>query len=159
MYLIKIYIILDRWDYKMILKSINGKDILVDEASLPLLNKYKWVVPLSGYAYAATSSGKPNFSICMHRLITNCPIGLTVDHLNKNRLDNRLENLEIVTRGENSRRAHKKPEREKPINVNVYLKGREYTDFIRDEAERLGISHREFILNFLKENIKTHLTK
>ena len=38
----------------------------------------------------------------MHRLITGCPIGMKVDHINHNTLDNRKENLRICTQQQNS---------------------------------------------------------
>jgi uncharacterized protein YegL len=37
-------------------------------------------------------------------MITLCPKGLTVDHLDNDPLNNRRSNLEIVTYGENNRR-------------------------------------------------------
>lgn len=37
----------------------------------------------------------------MHRLVTNCPDDLEPNHKNRNTLDNRKENLEIVTHQEN----------------------------------------------------------
>lgn len=39
--------------------------------------------------------------IAMHRVITNCPVDLVVDHLNGDGLDNRRCNLEIVDQKEN----------------------------------------------------------
>ncbi len=39
--------------------------------------------------------------IDMHRLIMNPPKGMEVDHINGNRLDNRRENLRIVTSQQN----------------------------------------------------------
>ena len=40
--------------------------------------------------------------IQLHRYLTDCPKDLQVDHINRNTLDNRQENLRIVTNKENS---------------------------------------------------------
>lgn len=39
--------------------------------------------------------------IQLHRLLTNCPVGKQVDHINHDTLDNRQSNLRIVTHSEN----------------------------------------------------------
>lgn len=39
----------------------------------------------------------------MHRLITSCPPGLVVDHINHNKLDNRRKNLRVCTQSANMR--------------------------------------------------------
>lgn len=37
----------------------------------------------------------------MHRVIMNPPVGMEVDHINRNKLDNRRSNLRICTHAEN----------------------------------------------------------
>jgi len=44
---------------------------------------------------------KDNKDVSLHRLITNAPKGMVVDHKNRNGLDCRLTNLQIVTNQEN----------------------------------------------------------
>ena len=75
---------------------------LVSDEDFSLINKHKW--SLTGdKKYATRGFGRKNKvnHILMHRLIINCPKGLEVDHINHNGLDNRRENLRIVTRSQN----------------------------------------------------------
>lgn len=69
-----------------------------------LILRYKWRVTSTIHGrgnaifYAYTSSGgRGAKKIKMHRLITNAPDGTHVDHINGDGLDNRRENLRIVT--------------------------------------------------------------
>lgn len=73
---------------------------LVDEEDLPLVTKYRWqAVRIHKVLYAQTDSrGKTRY---MHRLIMGEPAVLDVDHINGNGLDNRRQNLRVVTRGVN----------------------------------------------------------
>ncbi len=79
-----------------------GKFAIVDAEDYELLNRYKWHVNKGGRTYYARSQekGKP---IRMHRLITDAPKGLFVDHINHNGLDNRKKNLRLCTRTQNAR--------------------------------------------------------
>lgn len=70
--------------------------VLVDEADHESLNKYKWHYR-NGYAARRTHTK----SIYMHRELIGCPDDLQVDHINRDRLDNRRSNLRIVTAVEN----------------------------------------------------------
>ncbi len=84
----------------------------IDKNDYELINQHKWSVHrvYSSHKenfYALTSFYNPDGSrttIGMHRMITNCPDLMVVDHLNYNGLDNRRSNLEIVTYRENAKR-------------------------------------------------------
>ena len=60
-----------------------------------------------GYKQLFTyKDGKFDKSFCVHRLVYETfvgeiPKGFEIDHINRNRLDNRLENLRVVTHKEN----------------------------------------------------------
>jgi len=77
-----------------------GHVMLVDEADLPLAQAYRWQ-SRNGYAVRiATQSGKRQ-CLAFHRVIMDAPAGLEVDHINGSPLDNRRENLRLVTHREN----------------------------------------------------------
>ena len=82
----------------------DGKEIdfLIDTDDVKFLKKYHWRVrytrKLNNY-YAETGKGKNR--LILHRLLTNCPDGLVVDHINHNTIDNRKCNLKVCTYGEN----------------------------------------------------------
>ncbi|MHC4722148.1 MAG: HNH endonuclease [Planctomycetota bacterium] len=79
-----------------------GKFAIVDAEDFEWLNRYKWNTLKGGRTYYARSweNGK---TIRMHRLITNAPKGLVVDHINHNGMDNRKQNLRLCTRLQNAR--------------------------------------------------------
>lgn len=86
-----------------------AKDLftLVDD-DMSWLNDYKWKLHSMGYAVTYVGSE----DITMHRLIMQPKKGLTVDHINGDKLDNRKENLRICTLAQNKlntpRRSHNK---------------------------------------------------
>jgi hypothetical protein len=75
---------------KVVLK--HGEIALIDSASIQVILGRSWKKCPDGYAIAK-SGGK---IFAMHRLIIGAKPGQIVDHINRDRLDNRLENLRIV---------------------------------------------------------------
>lgn len=79
-----------------------GKTALVDDADYEWLNQWKWHYNTRGYA-KRTQTKPVRREIAMHRIITDAPEGMDVDHINGNKLDNRRENLRVVTHKANCR--------------------------------------------------------
>jgi hypothetical protein len=78
---------------------------LVDDDDFIRFNGFNWYLKDDGYVI--TDSSKPrrklgvSHKLKLHRLITACPEGMDVDHINGNKLDNRKANLRVCTRSEN----------------------------------------------------------
>lgn len=77
-----------------------GKCALVDDEVYGNLLSYKWTY---SHGYAKRTEKETNRPIYLHRVITNAPKGMEVDHINGDGLDNRLCNLRVCTRAENRR--------------------------------------------------------
>jgi hypothetical protein len=75
---------------------------LVDTEVLPLVERRRWHQRPAGYvaAHATTPLGTPT-TITLHRLIMSAPVGMDVDHINGDPLDNRRCNLRVCTHAEN----------------------------------------------------------
>lgn len=80
--------------------------VVFDDEDKELVMKYPWSMTKAGYAYSPRSK-KDNGCWYMHRLIMDAPEGFVVNHINHNKLDNRKENLEIVSHKVNIRKMKK----------------------------------------------------
>ena len=94
-----------------------GAVAMVDDEDFERLNRFRWRVKRGKhdrYPYALrkrlANEPKCPYHIRMHRavlgLVWNLPLGLTVDHVNRNGLDNRKENLRVVTDRVNAGNRH-----------------------------------------------------
>ncbi len=72
-----------------------GKKAIVDDQDYEYLAQYKW--HLSDNDGYAARTNYPHGSIYMHRELLGNPENMLVDHINRNRLDNRRANLRAVT--------------------------------------------------------------
>ena len=83
---------------------------LVEEADYPLVASHKWYAVKDGHhTYAATNikNGDGYFNKRMHLLLLEAKKGEIVDHINRDGLDNRRQNLRIVNRAQNRMNAGK----------------------------------------------------
>jgi hypothetical protein len=86
----------------------NGSTVLVDDKDFEALSQYKWTAHVNRTTCYAIrrqriSEDRPGSIVYMHRQIM-CPMeGMVVDHINKDGLDNRRENLRICSQTENLR--------------------------------------------------------
>ncbi len=82
-----------------------GKYAIVDQNDFEKLKQYKWHLVSdrwNKYAVRTVRKGNRRYRCAMHRVLTDAPDGLFVDHINHNGLDNRKANLRIVTPQQNS---------------------------------------------------------
>jgi len=87
-----------------IIKLTRNKETLVDERVYKAVGHLKWYCASQGYASRNIwSKTMPQSKIVfLHHCVIGYPInGLQVDHINRNKLDNRLENLRFVTQSGN----------------------------------------------------------
>ena len=79
-----------------------GRVALVDDWDYEWLSKFKWRADKRRWGAYATRSRKGR-TIYMHREIVEPGVGVEVDHINGDRLDNRTDNLRECSRAENAR--------------------------------------------------------
>jgi len=85
-------------------KRGSGKYVKVSPEDFPGVNEYSWRLHKRGYA-VATIPGRPRNRrtvLLHHFLMGNRGINQVVDHINRDRLDNRRENLRFVNRQEHA---------------------------------------------------------
>lgn len=90
------------------IKLTQGKVTKVDDSD------YGWLTEMSKwqfdrYAFCTRKVNGKYKSIRMHRLIMDPPDGMVVDHINGDKLDNRRENLRVVSQRENAINRHVPP--------------------------------------------------
>ena len=83
---------------KKILLS-QDKVVFVDDGDFDYLNQWSWNLGADGYVRSKINRK----TIYLHRLVLDAKKGWTVDHISRNKLDNRRRNLRLCTRLDNSR--------------------------------------------------------
>jgi len=83
-----------------------GRFTLVDVEDFPSVSHFLWGI-IGGrsptrYAFRAFIKDKKKTVIRLHNFIMNPPIGMFVDHIDRDGLNNRRSNLRLATRAQNS---------------------------------------------------------
>lgn len=92
-----------KYNSQMRLIILRSSGVLYDAKDEELLAGYSWFIMNCGYAMARSNKKNEPEKILMHRLIMDVVNDktATVDHINRDKLDNRRENLRLVSRSQN----------------------------------------------------------
>jgi hypothetical protein len=124
-----------------VIHCVSGEEVFVDDEDFEYLSQYKWYFHKSdGYTYRNLEKKRNSKRIAMHKELIECPLGYERDHINRNRLDNRRENLRVVTHKVNSRN-RKRPTNNTSGYMGVWPCGKKFVAEIRYENQKyyLGI--------------------
>lgn len=120
-----------------LIKLTQGQFAKVDDDDFEKLNKFTWCVSKLSWRdgfYALTTLPNYGKSIRMHRMVTNAPKGMVVDHINGDTLDNRKENLRVCSQRENTR------------NKKMLLRNNTtgYTGVCKRKTKTIGVVYQAF---------------
>ncbi len=85
----------------MEIELTQGRKAIIDKDDYHKVKGYKWYFNSNGYARATRNYKR----FYLHRIITGANKNEQVDHINRNKLDNRRKNLRICTQSENMHNA------------------------------------------------------
>jgi hypothetical protein len=123
----------------------NNNIMLVSALDMNSVLKYKWYLTKTGYpgTYGTVDNNiKYSRPVHLHQMLyPNTPKGYVIDHINRNRLDNRRDNLRICTPIENSYN------KSKPSNSNHKYKG----------VKAVGKKNLSYVASVTKDGIKREI--
>lgn len=124
------------------MKKIHIKDnvyAVVDDEDFDNLNQYKWSL-VRGYAKRMTwdSKTKKVGNLTMHQIVLGKKDGFEIDHINRNRLDNRKQNLRHVTKSQNRMNTPVRADSKTGVKGVTLYKGRDKKYGVRIRNKRNG---------------------
>jgi hypothetical protein len=105
-----------KWDTK-------GREVQIDPEDLPVLISNNWAISDGKYLHNSKLG-------LFHRLITNCPADMLVDHINQDTFDYRKENLRITNKGVNAQNSSR-------VCRGVHKRGSKFRSYIDFKSERI----------------------
>lgn len=101
-------------------KLTKGLVAFIDDEDFDKIKNFKWCFG-GGYALSyvkgSYARGKCEY-VYMHRVIMNAPKELEIDHINRNKIDNRKINLRLCDHSQNTMNVKRKPESSKYKGVH-----------------------------------------
>lgn len=89
--------------YSMIVKLTQNKVAIVDDDYASVIECVKWYADWIYNGYKARNNELGYMHIYLwEQVVGTIPLGLVIDHINGNGLDNRLENLRLATKRQNA---------------------------------------------------------
>src|SRR5688572_20855227 len=102
-----------------------GYIAIVDDADYDFITSFKWHARKGSSRKVSMYYANSYKAGMMHRLIMGNPIGMQVDHINHNPMDNRRCNLRVCTIKENLRNRRRKPKSTSRF-LGVYPSGKKW---------------------------------
>ena len=104
-----------------VITTSDGYEVIVDEADYKKFNAWKWRISEFGYAKRTFNCKR---SIYLHKEIMNCEPGQLIDHINRNKLDNRKSNLRLCTVQQNNQNRGKNSNKKSSLFKGVHFEKR-----------------------------------
>lgn len=119
---------------------VNGHEVIIDECLRQFLSNFTWSIYRRDHtSYARTCifvAGKTRI-VSMHRLLMGLK-AKSVDHINGNGLDNRIENLRLCSHSQNCWNSKKRKDSRNPFK-GVYFKDNGWHARIKISGEDVHI--------------------
>lgn len=144
------------------LKLKGGLVAIIDEEDFGKVSKYNWFAHKeknNTYVYANTILNGKRTCIKMHRIIMGANTGQMIDHIDRNGLNNKKENLRFSNKSLNSFNSRVRRDNKAGIKGVFYDKIREKfvgTVKINYKSFQKRFDTKEQALNFREELLKKH---